>query len=227
MKRKETDEKNKDKLQTEINQVLQACIERINLLQREDLDLYERRKLAIEFKDFVDKYVNSEYRDNFYQFINHILQKYRTEAQYNANEEKNVPKQEESSGAHVEWPINCTHIKVAYYIWNSRKTQFSNPLEIAQRLKQYYYEETAYNENDYDMTAQTYANNYLNNNNLNKNDYAEAGQLYIRPEYEGKYAPNIDEAFGYSAQPANKDEGNRVKDGGPYGDIGFNSNQTF
>lgn len=163
IRRKEAEERSKDKLQSEINQVLQACIERINLLQREDLDLYERRKLAIEFKDFVDKYVNAEYRDNFYQFINHILQKYRTEEQYNLNEEKITPViEEEPTGAHVEWPVNCTHIKIAYYIWNNKKTRFGNPLEIAQLLRRYYYEETANMDADYEIEQNAYAATFGN-----------------------------------------------------------------
>ena len=131
-----------------MNSVLQACIERVNLLQREDLNIFDRHKLAIEFKEFVDKYVNPEYRDNFYMFINHILQKYRIpdqNKQPEPHESYNEPREPDSS---VMWPPNCTHIKIAYYIWNQKKSSFSNPLEIAQMYRRYYYEEAGYNESE-------------------------------------------------------------------------------
>ena len=161
-RRKEQEEKNKGKLQSEINEVLRACVERINLLQREDLDFYERRKLAIEFKEFVDKYVNPEYRENFYQFINHILHKYRMEAQYKAELPGKVDQEDELASNHVEWPLNCTHIKIAYNIWNNKKSQFRNPLEIAQRLKEYYYEETTHQDNEQEQGSTPNVSNYQN-----------------------------------------------------------------
>ena len=222
IRRKETEERNKDKLQGEINQVLQACIERINLLQREDLDLYERRKLAIEFKDFVDKYVNAEYRDNFYQFINHILQKYRTEEQYNQSEEKmgvgaggdDAP----ASGAHVEWPINCTHIKIAYHIWNNKKMRFSNPLEIAQMLRRYYYEETAQNENEYEMPGQAYTQNY-DQLGLGGNE----AQVFLRNAADRTPQAEYMRALALTG----RDDGESGRDGAALGGDRFNSNPGF
>lgn len=158
------------------------------------MDLYERRKLAIEFKEFVDKYVNPEYRDNFYQFINHILNKYRTEAQYNMKEDGNLEKEDEALARHVEWPQNCTHIKIAYDIWNKKKSQFKNPLEIAQRLKQYYYEETAQIEVDYDSAAQNYAKNYMQNARPGPSEKLEGDFLVQRKDLQDALAdPNFGE----------------------------------
>lgn len=149
-------------------------MERINLLQREDLDLYERRKLAIEFKEFVDKYVNPEYRENFYQFINHILHKYRMEVHNNSDAGNSVDREDELAPTHVEWPLNCTHIKIAYNIWNARKSSFRNPLEIAQRLRQYYYEETGQLDGEYaDNTNAFAAANFINTNTSDKGDNYE------------------------------------------------------
>lgn len=164
-------------MQTEINEVLCACIERINLLQREDLEFYERRKLAIEFKEFVDKYVNPEYRDNFYQFINNVLSKYRSEVQYEAADTSLVEKDEDVAEASVklEWPSNCTHIKIAFNIWYSKKNHFKNPLEIAQMLKQVYYDEISQNQVDFEIPEQNPIISYLEglkaeeNNKLPKN----------------------------------------------------------
>ena len=160
VRRKEIDERSKSKLQSEINEVLKTCVERINVLQRDDLDLYERRKLAIEFKEFVDKFVNPEYRDNFYEFINHILHKYRMEV-HNTEAQANVDREDELAPAHVEWPLNCTHIKIAYGIWNRKKSQFRNPLEIAQLLRKYYYQEMSVPARQLDIG---YGNNYINTN---------------------------------------------------------------
>jgi len=186
-RRKEQEEKNKGRLQSEINEVLKACVERINLLQREDLDLYERRKLAIDFKEFVDKYVNPEYRENFYQFINHILHKYRMEAHYNADVHNNIDKEDDLAASHIEWPLNCTHIKIAYDIWNSRKSQFRNPLEIAQKLKQYYYEESAHNENEYEQANSTYITNYLGGNHHLHNEMYGQEYLDMKRRFDNQF----------------------------------------
>lgn len=231
IKRQELEDKNKGKLQTEINEVLHACIDRINLLQREDLDLYERRKLAIEFKEFVDKFVNPEYRENFYQFINHILHKYRMEAQKNMTGDGNLEKDDENVNTNVEWPVNCTHIKIAYTIWNSKKSQFSNPLEIAQRLRQCYYEETVNNEHDpdTDLTAQTYKTNYINSNNIDKNDVNLLAQLHPKDNVERQFGSQIFEAhrFNSDIRAGPKNEGGVDKAGELYGNKHFNSNHAF
>lgn len=223
MRRRESDERNKDKLQAEINQVLQACIERINILQRDDLDLYERRKLAIEFKDFVDKYVNCEYRDNFYQFITHILQKYRTEEQFNQNEERTGTREEEAPNNHIEWPINCTHIRIAYFVWNSKKMRFSNPLEIAQRLKQYYYEETAHNEQDYDMTAQTHMTNYMGGGLPTSGGAANGGHPYVQQVSAG----GADSGRLYETGTGHRNEASEVHKRREHIDEKYNSNPGF
>ena len=171
-RKEELEQQHSDTLQNEMNVILKACVDRVNLIQREDLDLYERRKLAIEFKEFVDKYVNPEYREHFYAFINEILNKYRVAAQQEQVKEYKTEWDNVGGNEGVQWPLNCTHIKIAYSIWRSKKCEFSNPLEIAHLYRRYYYEAMMEEHNENTETAHKEIENLMRTPEAiyNKND---------------------------------------------------------
>ena len=130
-----------EKLNKEAEKLFNDYKERLNIIKSANLDLYKRRKLAEELVEFVNKYINIQYREMFFNDIHNIMNQFR-------NEEIKSSVGLEEQAEHGGMPenghnnLNILHVKVAYQIWSKMKTHFNNPVDVGLRLKNHYYEQT-------------------------------------------------------------------------------------
>ena len=130
-----------EKLNKEAERLFNDYKERLNIIKSPNLDLYKRRKLAEELMEFVNKYINAQFREMFFNDIENIMNQFRQE------EIKSSGVNEDHQGQGVmvmdsQNNLNILHVKVAYQIWSKMKTQFNNPVDVGLRLKNHYYEQT-------------------------------------------------------------------------------------
>lgn len=172
VKQIDQDERNKTLIEAGVNQIWRACAARISFIQQDDLNFYERRKLAIEFKEYVYNFVNPVYRDNFYQFIDQTLHKYRMMAYCKRDFDNDLDNEDENCGQKVECPSNCLHIKMSHDIWNSKKSNFGNPLQAAQQLNASFSEKSVIKEPEIvaNRISTSESLNYLSSKILDQNN---------------------------------------------------------
>lgn len=132
LKKKETEEKCNEKLRNDLTQIFKICQQKFNELAVKDMDFYKRLSLALEFKSFMNDYINPSYHEYFIVKIEDILEQALKEEE-KAKEEKKSSNELENK---VKFPLNCIHVGIAYRIWEKSQKLFFSPVELGIQLKE-------------------------------------------------------------------------------------------
>ena len=132
VKKKEVEEKCNEKLRKDLTKIFKICQQKFDELAAKDIDFYKRLSLALEFKGFMNDYINPSYHEHFIVKIEDILEQALKEEE-KANEKKKKSSIELENK--VKFPQNCMHIGMAYKIWEDREKLFFSPVELGIQLK--------------------------------------------------------------------------------------------
>ena len=115
------------------------CEEYIDRLESsQDMSFYQKRKLIIEFSQFIELNIRDEFKMKFVEYLKGKMEEYRLEERFdeiNRKTREDIGNQKERE----LWPINCQHIKIAYSIWDNKASQPQSPVKVGKMMKEEFF----------------------------------------------------------------------------------------